>query len=99
MTKRASSPSGDPPWRVEVSARARRDVERLPPRIAAAVVEFVTAILPENPERMSKPLTGELERFRSARRGDYRVIFEPVPEERIILLAQIGHRAHIYRRD
>lgn len=87
------------PWRVEVSARARRDVQRLPPRIATAVVEFVTRVLPENPERMSKPLTGELAGLRSARRGDYRVLFELQPEGRVILVARIGHRAHVYRAE
>lgn len=60
----------DPTWGVQVSSRFRRDLHRLPPRIAAAVAEFVTAILPENPQRMSKPLTGELEGLHSARRGD-----------------------------
>jgi len=83
--------------RVEVSARARRDVHRLPPRIAAAVAEFVTGALRENPERVSKPLPGNLEGLRSARRGDYRVIFELRPDDGVILLARMGHRAHIYR--
>ena len=86
-----------PSWRVEVSARARRDLDRLPPRIASAIVEFVTRTLPENPELISKPLTGELEGLRSARRGDYRVIFELRAEDQIILVARLGHRAHIYR--
>ena len=86
-----------PSWQLEVSARARRDLDRLPPRIASAIVEFATRTLPENPERLSKPLTGELEGLRSARRGDYRVIFELRSEERIILLVRVGHRAHIYR--
>jgi mRNA interferase RelE/StbE len=87
------------PWRVEVSARARRDLDRLPPRIAAAIVEFATGTLPKNPERISKPLAGELEGLRSARRGDYRVILELRGGERIILLVRLGHRAHIYRRE
>jgi len=82
-----------------VSARARRDLDRLPPRIAAAIVEFATRTLLENPERMSKPLAGELEGLRSARRGDYRVIFELPGEDRIILLIRLGHRAHAYRRE
>lgn len=85
------------PWRVEVSARARRDVHRLPPRIAPAIAEFVTATLPENPERVSRPLTGKMEGLRSVRRGDYRVIFDLRPDDRVILVARIGHRAHIYR--
>ena len=89
----------EPRWRLEVSARARRDLDRLPPRIAAAIVEFATRTLPENPERMSKPLAGELEGLRSARRGDYRVIFELRGADRIILLIRLGHRAHIYRHE
>jgi mRNA interferase RelE/StbE len=38
-----------------------------------------------------------LEGLRSARRGDYRVIFELRPDDGVILLARMGHRAHIYR--
>ncbi|MEJ7834399.1 MAG: type II toxin-antitoxin system RelE/ParE family toxin [Nocardioides sp.] len=92
-----TEPDKSPPWRLEVSARARRDVNRLPSRIAAAIVEFVTKTLPENPERMSKPLTGEFEGLRTARRGDYRVLIELHPADRVILVARIGHRAHVYR--
>lgn len=84
-------------WRVEVSAGAGRDIGRLPGRIALAVVEFVTATLPVNPERMSKPLTGELDGLRSARRGDYRVLIELHTDDRTVLVVRIGHRAHVYR--
>ncbi len=89
--------SSPEPWRLAASPRAQRDIARLPPRIAAAVVEFITATLPENPERMSKPLAGKLAGLRSARRGDYRVVFELHAEERIMLVVRVGHRAHIYR--
>lgn len=95
MTEPRQSPS--PPWRVEVSAGVRRDVDRLPPRIAAAIVEFVTGTLPANPERLSKPLSGELDGLRSVRRGDYRVLLELHPADRVILVVRIGHRAHVYR--
>lgn len=59
---------------LQVSAAARRQLHRLPERVALAIVEFITVVLPENPARLSKPLTGELEGLRSARRGDYRVL-------------------------
>lgn len=86
-------------WRVALSARAQRDVSRLPNRVAIAVVEFITVTLPVDPEQLSKPLSGELSAFRSARRGDYRIIFELQEPERLILVARIGHRAHVYRPD
>ncbi len=53
--------------------RARRGLHRLPGRVAAAVAEFVTGPLADNPARLSKPLFGELTGLCSARRGDYRV--------------------------
>jgi mRNA-degrading endonuclease RelE of RelBE toxin-antitoxin system len=88
-----------PRWGVQVTTRFKRDVHRLPPRIAAAVVEYVTAVLPENPSRMSKALTGGLEGLRSARRGDYRVILEIDERAHVIVLLRVAHRAHIYRPD
>ncbi len=84
-------------WRVEFSPGAIRGLERIPPKAAAAIVEFSTRTLPENPERMSKPLRGELEGLRSARRGDYRVIFELDPGTRSLLVIRVAHRADVYR--
>ena len=90
--------SGEPQsWTVQVAPSAVRSLDRLPPRVAGAVVEFVTRTLPENPERMSKPLRYELEGLRSARRGDYRVVFELDHSSRVMLVIRIAHRADAYR--
>lgn len=85
------------PWAVQVAPGAVRSLERLPPRVAGAVVEFVTAVLPTNPERMSKPLRYELEGLRSARRGDYRVLFFLDEDTKVLLVVRIAHRADAYR--
>jgi len=85
-------------YRVRVSAPARRQLHRLPPRVAVAIVEFVTSVLPENPARLSKPLTGELEGLRSARRGDYRVLIWIDEPESVVVVVRIAHRADAYRR-
>lgn len=85
------------PWRVQVAPSALRSLDRLPPRVAGAVVEFVTRTLPENPERMSKPLRYQLEGLRSARRGDYRVLFTLDQDTRVLLVIRIAHRADAYR--
>jgi mRNA-degrading endonuclease RelE of RelBE toxin-antitoxin system len=69
----------------------------LPDRVAAAVVEFATVTLPQNPERMSKPLRGEFEGLRTARRGDYRLLFSLNEDAGTILLVRVAHRADIYR--
>jgi mRNA-degrading endonuclease RelE of RelBE toxin-antitoxin system len=46
---------------------------------------------------MSKPLRYELEGLRSARRGDYRVLFSLDPESRTLLVVRVAHRADAYR--
>jgi mRNA-degrading endonuclease RelE of RelBE toxin-antitoxin system len=84
-------------WTVQFAPSALRGLDRLPPRIAPAIVEFATTTLPRNPEQLSKPLRGELEGLRSARRGDYRVLFRLHPEARVLLVVRVGHRADIYR--
>ena len=86
-----------PEWRSVATSRFDRDLARLPPRVAAAIVEFVTAVLPENPLRMTKPLAGDLEGYRSARRGDYWVILRLDDVRRLVVLHRVAHRAHVYR--
>lgn len=84
-------------WAVQLSPSADRALGRLPHKVAAAVVEFVTATLPENPERLSKPLRFELAGWRVARRGDYRVTFRLIEDDRVLYIGRIEHRAHAYR--
>lgn len=84
-------------WDVEFAPAAIRGLDRLPPRVVAAIVEFVTVTLPGNPYRMSKPLQGDLEGYYSARRGDYRVLFSLDEDRRVLLVGRIAHRADVYR--
>lgn len=93
----AESPRGERAWRVVASSRFDRDLARLPPRVAAAIVEFVTGVLPQNPPRMTTPLTGDLAGYRSARRGDYRVVLRLDDSARVVILHRVAHRAHAYR--
>ncbi len=87
----------DPCWRVEMSATALRSLDRLPAKVAVAIVEFVTVTLPSNPRRMSKPLRYELEGLHVARRGDYRVTFRIDDNDHVLQIGRIEHRAHVYK--
>lgn len=89
---------GDAPWTVQLSPTAMRALDRLPHKVAAAIVEFLTAALPADPYRLSKPLQFEFEGWRVARRGDYRVTFRTLEDARVLYVGRIEHRAHIYRR-
>ena len=84
-------------FEVRIASAARRQLSGLPARSAVAVVEFITTVLPENPLRLSKPLLGEFEGLRSARRGDYRVLIDVDEAARTVLVVRIAHRADVYR--
>jgi mRNA interferase RelE/StbE len=85
------------PWQVQVTSPALKGFRRLPEKPATAIVEFVTGVLADNPYRLSKPLTNELLGLRSARRGDYRVLFTLDIDEHTLYLHRIEHRSDVYK--
>lgn len=88
----------NPSWSVQLSPSAARALSRLPHKVASAIAEFVTTTLPAEPYRLSKPLRFEFEGWRVARRGDYRVTFRALEDDRVLYIGRIEHREHIYRR-
>lgn len=84
-------------YRIEVTSEARRGLYRLPAKVYSAIVEFITGPLARAPARLSKPLTNELAEYRSARRGDYRVLIRIDDQARVVLVLRIDHRADVYR--
>lgn len=69
----------------------------LPEAIAAAVIEFLTGALVENPQRVGKQLRGDLAGIHSARRGTYRVLYRINEAQREVVVLRIEHRRDAYR--
>ena len=86
----------DAPWRIRVMPTARRQLQRLPERYAAAVVELLPAIAAD-PERLGKPLRFELKGRWAARRGPYRVIYALDEKTHTVIVLAVAHRADAYR--
>jgi len=55
-------------WKLDVRPRAQRQLTRLPEKVAAAAVEFITGPLLDNPRRVGHPLRDEYAGQHSARR-------------------------------
>ncbi|ORV80840.1 addiction module toxin RelE [Mycobacterium interjectum] len=79
------------------SATAKRDLDKLPPRILAAVIEFAFGDLAREPRRVGKPLGRELAGYHSARRGPYRLLYRIDDEAQTIWVHRVDHRADVYR--
>lgn len=84
-------------WKVEVTSPALEGFRRLRGKAPAAIAEFVTGPLADNPRRLSKPLTNELLGQHTARRGDYRVLFTLVDTDHILYVHRIEHRSDVYK--
>ena len=84
-------------YAIRITARAERDLQRLPEKIATACVEFIFGPLAENPRRVGKPLRGELGGLHSARRGDYRVVYGIVADPGTVEVLHIDRRSGVYR--
>ena len=89
-------------YEVRLSPGAARALEVGPPRglpvaAAFAVYEFLNGPLRQEPWRVSRPLHDELDGFRGARRGEYRVVLSIDEERRIVDVVRIDHRADVYR--
>ena len=84
-------------YEVEITPEGLRHLDRLPEKVRAAVLETIFGSIAENPQRAGKPLRGELEGLHSARRGEFRVIYEIDDDARIVLVHRAQHRRRVYR--
>jgi mRNA interferase RelE/StbE len=90
--------SEDGEYDLVLTPPARRALtERLPEAVAAAVIDFLTTALVQQPLRVGKPLRGELVGVWSARRGTYRVLYRVLRETREVVVVRIEHRRDVYR--
>ena len=85
-------------YALRLSSAARRALaETLPESVAAAVWEFVSGPLLENPYRVGKRLRFELDGYYSARRGQYRVVYRIDEHEVTVYVIKISHCGDVHR--
>lgn len=85
------------PWGLVVARPARRAIDRLPEKIAVAVLDYLLGPLLDNPHQVGKPLRGDLAGLYSARVGAYRIVYEIDLDSHAIQVIYIDHRVDIYR--
>ena len=78
--------------------RAIRQLRAIPQTAALTILQALTPLGddPRRPDADIKKLAGYTDRYR-LRVGDYRVIYEIVDEQLIILIVGVGHRREAYR--
>lgn len=84
-------------FELRLAPSAERTLQRLPESVAAAIAEFATGPLLEQPVRVGKPLLRELSGYHVARRGDYRLVYRIDESAGIVRVVRIDHPADVYR--
>ena len=87
-----------PRYELVLTPPARRAItDTLPEPVAAAVIDFLTTALLDNPHRVGKPLRDDLAGIWSARRGTYRVLYRIRDEPPEVVVLRVEHRRDAYR--
>lgn len=84
-------------YTARLSGAAIRDLDKVPPRVVPAIIEFIYGPLVGEPRRIGKPLRDDFEGQWSARRSDYRILYVIDDRSQELLVTRIGHRAHVYK--
>ena len=86
------------PYELVVAGPAARVIaERLPEAVAAAVIDFITGPLLDNPYRVGVALRRELEGTHAARRGTFRILYRVAEAPKSVTVLRVDHRADVYR--
>ena len=84
-------------YEVEITPEGLRHLNLLPEKVRQAALAAVFGPIAENPHRLGKRLLADLEGLHSARRGDYRIIYEILEDEKTVLIHRVQHRRDVYR--
>lgn len=85
-------------YRVRVLKLASKELEQLGKPIAHRIIQRINW-LAQNIEKVRlEPLKGQLSGLYKLRIGDYRVIYEILGDENLIIIHAVGYRRDIYKK-
>lgn len=85
-------------YQIQILEAAKQDLAKLPKSVAQRVISRIRW-LGKNIDNINlEPLKGDLSRFYKLRMGDYRILYEILHKEQMIVIHIIGHRKDIYQR-
>ncbi len=85
-------------YQIRILDAAIRDLARLDPAVARRIVNRIRWFAENLDDIKREALTGDLAGLYKLRIGDYRVVYELVQSEQMMVIHLIGHRKEIYRK-
>lgn len=85
-------------YRLHILHAASRELERLDKPVARRIAERINWLAAKLDDIKPEPYKGDLAGLYKFRVGDYRVIYQILQEEQVIVIHQVGHRSEIYQK-
>lgn len=85
-------------YTVRMLKAASRELARLDRSAAQRIVERIRWLAEKVEEVRLETLKGDLAGLYKLREGDYRIIYELIRKEKVIIIHSIGHRRDVYQR-
>ena len=83
-------------YSLQIKRTAARELAAIPQAVRTRIVGSIDS-LREQP-LAGIPLKGRLRRLRRLRVGDYRILYQLLEEDSIVLVLRVAHRSSAYRR-
>jgi mRNA interferase RelE/StbE len=84
-------------YEIRILDEAVRDLKRLDKPIGRRIVQRINWLVENLDNIQRERLTGDLSEFYKFRVGAYRVLYQVLEDEAVLVIHQIGHRREIYR--
>lgn len=84
-------------YSIRILKPAIRELENFDKTTARRIVERIDWLSENFPSIKPIALKGELSGLFKIREGDYRIIYQILHKEKVLLIHAIGHRSEIYR--
>ena len=85
-------------YRIRILDEASRELAQLDKPVANRLVKRVRWLAANLENLTPEALSGDLAGFFKLRVGDYRILYQILPDEKVIVLHAVGHRRDIYRK-
>ncbi len=84
-------------YRLRFLDPARKSLKRLDRAVAHRIFQKVDWLTKNADDMHAEGLHGKLAGLMKLREGDYRILYEIVKDEQVIVIHAIGHRSEIYQ--
>ena len=85
-------------YTLRILGAASRELARLDKPVAKRIVERIRWLTDNLDNIEPQALKGDWAGLYKLREGDYRIIYEIIHEEKVILIHSIGHRREVYQK-